>query len=394
MIKILTEKSVLNDIERLDQAWESENSFVFMSDKSGVGKNWIEHAARTFPPQFHKNHFCLLTSGSTGKPKLIIALKERSEALVRVIHELQENEPSSNTILILPLSYSYAFVNQWLWSRVMKRDLHITSGFKNPNDMAKVISSFSDSMICLVGPQIPLFRNHLPGTKYPGVIRVNFAGGPYPGNEMESIREIFPNARVYNNYGCAEAMPRLTIRKHEESDDPTNVGRPLPGIEMSEDEEGALVFRSPFRLSAYYSDSGLVAVDDEEWIRSGDYGTILETGQVKLGGRSNEVYKRFGEKIALPNLLRMVKLVWSGQAAFYREKDGNNEEGHVLVLSPEPDRSELKLILKQFRENFTRIQWPLRIEHIDKLPLLGNDKIDVNGLKSSDERKELWRQRL
>ena len=57
MMKILTEKSVLNDIERLDRAWESENSFVFLSDKSGVGKDWIEHAVSTFPTQFHKNHF-------------------------------------------------------------------------------------------------------------------------------------------------------------------------------------------------------------------------------------------------------------------------------------------------------------------------------------------------
>lgn len=393
-MKIILESEALADISVLDRAWKSRATFAMIPDKSGVDVEWVREGLNSLPSQLGKDHYCLLTSGSTGKPKLIIVLKERSEALARVIHSFQENEPVSNAILILPLSYSYAFVNQWLWSRIMKTDLHITTGFKNPNDMANVISRVADSMICLVGPQIPLFRNHLPGRTFPGVIRVNFAGGPYPGNEMESIKEIFPNAQVYNNYGCAEAMPRLTIRNHEESDDPTNVGRPLPGIEMSEDEEGALVFRSPFRLSAYYSDSGLVRVDDEEWIRSGDYGTILESGHVKLGGRSNEVYKRFGEKIALPNLHKMVKLVWRGQAVFYREKDGNNEEGHILVLSPEPDRSELKLILKQFRDNFTRTQWPLRIEHIDKIPLLGNDKIDINGLKSSDERKELWRQRL
>jgi acyl-CoA synthetase (AMP-forming)/AMP-acid ligase II len=393
-MKIIKEHEAKVDQGILHAAWDSSSTFAILPDKSGVDAEWVRTGMNSLPSGLVKNHYCLLTSGSTGKPKLIISLKERSEALARVIHSLQENEPASNTILILPLSYSYAFVNQWLWSRVMKRGLHITSGFKNPSDMAEVLSQVADSMVCLVGPQISMFRNRLPGRVFPGVIRVNFAGGPYPGNEIESIREIFPNAQIYNNYGCAEAMPRLTIRKHEQSEDPTNVGRPLPGIEMREDGEGALVFRSPFRLSAYYSDSGLVIVDDEEWVRSGDYGTILETGQVKLGGRSNEVYKRFGEKIALPNLLRMVKLVWSGQAAFYREKDGDNEEGHILVLSPEADRSEIKLILKQFRDNFTRIQWPLRIEHIDKLPLLGNDKIDVNGLKSSDERKVLWRQRF
>jgi len=392
-MKIITESEALKNVSILDDAWNSIETFAFIPDKSGVEVSWIENALDLFPLGLKEDHFCLLTSGSTGKPKLIVVEKKRSESLVKVIHEKQKNDSAKNTILVLPLNYSYAFINQWLWARVMKRDFIISPGFKDPAQMANILSKNDETMICLVGAQIPLLKKHLPGYKFRGVVRVNFAGGPYPHNEIGYINQTFPNAKVFNNYGCAEAMPRLTIRSHVESEDPSNVGKPLPGIEIKSDEDGALIFRSSYQLSAYYSDSGLVQVPDKSWIPSGDFGEILDSGYVKIKGRSNEVYKRYGEKIALPNLIRVVKTIWDGQAIFYREKDNNGEEGHVLVCCPEPNEKQLKEILKVFRAQYTRIHWPLRIEGVNEIPLLGNDKIDVSGLKADEKKKLLWRQR-
>ncbi len=393
-MRILYENEVLSDISILEKAWGDTPTFAFVPNKSGVESEWIENGLSALPASMHTDHFCLLTSGSTGKPKLIIVKKTRSEALTRVIHDLQQNEPVKHTILVLPLNYSYAFINQWLWSRVIQRGLVITSGLRDPQQTGTILSKYSDTMVCMVGAQIPLIKKHLPGVSFPGVIRLNFAGGPFPQNDIESVQAIFPNAKIFNNYGCAEAMPRLTIRPLEESPEGSNVGPPLPGIEIKADENGALIFRSPYRLSAYYNDRGLTLVEDETWIPSGDFGEVLSTGQIRVKGRANEVYKRFGEKIALPMLLKAVYAVWGGEAVFYRERDNNDEEGHVLVLSPEPENMDIRTILNQFRKQFTRIHWPLRIESVDKIPLLSNDKIDVRKLKSNDEKKEHWRQRI
>ena len=66
-----------------------------------------------------------------------------------------------------------------------------------------------DTMVCLVGPLFSLLARHVEGAEaLESVTRVNFAGGPFPWHEREALARVFPRARVFNNYGCAEAMPR------------------------------------------------------------------------------------------------------------------------------------------------------------------------------------------
>ena len=48
------------------------------------------------------------------------------------------------------------------------------------------------------------------------------------------MAELFPNARVFNNYGCAEAMPRLTVRPVKEGEEGVGIGNPLPGVELEQ----------------------------------------------------------------------------------------------------------------------------------------------------------------
>lgn len=125
-------------------------------------------------------------------------------------------------------------------------------------------------MFCLVGVQVPLLAQHFSGQVFPGVLRVHFAGGRFPQEKIGLLRDFFPNAQVFNNYGCAEAMPRLALRPAEESDDPADVGRALPGIEMRTDESEALLFRSPYGAIGICGDKGFVPITPESWVPTGD----------------------------------------------------------------------------------------------------------------------------
>jgi len=394
-MKILFENQVNESIELLDNAWKSTASFLLLPDRSGVSDDWISSAISSFPEKLLQDHFALLTSGSTGQPKMIVGEKLRSEALAKVLHEEQQSEPVKQTILMLPLSYCYAFVNQWLWSRVTGHEMVVTKGLKQPDETKRQLLKARDAMLCLVGAQIPLLINHFDeNLTFPGIIRLHFAGGPFPGQHMDHIKRLFPNAKIFNNYGCAEAMPRLTIRSLEDSNDSANIGRPLPGIALKTGENGEIFFRSPFRAVGFYSGGDFYNVNDEQWVSTGDLGEVVNGGCWRISGRSNDVYKRFGEKIALPRLLTTVFSCWDGQAAFYRGRDHAGEECHVLVMSPEPTEKQVRQVLMGFRKNHPRTHWPLRVESLEIMPLLQNGKIDLNNLKNVENKQIHWRQRL
>jgi acyl-CoA synthetase (AMP-forming)/AMP-acid ligase II len=282
-------------------------------------------------------------------------------------------------------------VNQWVWSREPGRRLTVTSGISDPA-LPAALARADRAMICLVGAQVPMLAGRLTGP-YPGVARVNFAGGAFPQERLADVRRLFPSAAIYNNYGCAEAMPRLTVRPGADHPDGAVIGRPLPGIVMQTDDSGEIRFRSPFGAVAVVDDSGASDIGPQTWVRTGDLG-LEEGGQWRLIGRATDVFKRYGEKIALQSLASTVREVWRGDAAFYRERDRAGEEGHVLVLSPRPDASAVREVLELFRERHDRVQWPLRIESVDEFPLSGNGKPDVRALVTSTDKTVHWHQRL
>lgn len=393
-MEILYEKDIRKDISLLYKAWENPQTFTLLPDKSDISESWVKQGILNFPEELKFHHFILSTSGSTGEPKLVIGYRQRAENLVKVLHKIQDSSPVKQALLALPLSYCYAFVNQWLWTKVFDRKLVITGGFKDPKSFKEALINAKDGMLCLVGPQIPLFVKNFGEITFPGIIRLHFAGGLFPQHEINLIKKKFSNAKIFNNYGCAEAMPRLCLRALEESQEECNIGRPVPGVEIKTAKSDKILFRSPYRAVAYYDHNGLQIVRDEDWIPSGDCGEKIKGGYWRITGRTNEVFKRFGEKISPTRLLRTLYSQWNGQAAFYRENDPSGEEGHVLILSPNPSKNQVWGILKSLREHYPRTHWPLRLESINAFPLLPNGKININHLLKIEKKMVHWRQRL
>ncbi|MFA4991092.1 MAG: class I adenylate-forming enzyme family protein [Candidatus Omnitrophota bacterium] len=395
MAHIIYAKEADSDVKRLLDAWLNPETFVLLPERPGVSREWVDNAVRGLPEDARERHFGLLSSGSTGQPKLIVGSRERAEALARVINDFQELDAARETVLALPLSYCYAFVNQWLWSVVFNRRLVRARGFSAPNLFLDALVNSRDGMLCLTASQVPLFYKYFKDKAvFPGIIRLNFAGAPFPQKDMDRIHGIFPSARIFNNYGCAEAMPRLTARSERAGLEGNNVGRPLPGVRLKRDEQGRILFISRYSAVGFYDDEGYKPIKEGEWTASGDYGEEIEGGYWRVNGRADDVFKRFGEKVSMPQLLDTVRSSWSGEAVFYREKDDNGEDGCVLVVSPEPSEKEYRDILSVFRKNHTRAQWPIRLESVDSFPFLGNGKIDRSALVKRRDKAVHWHQRF
>jgi acyl-CoA synthetase (AMP-forming)/AMP-acid ligase II len=392
-VEVLIERGPEENPTDLERYWASAHTFAYVHEKSLAAAPWLNRIPEQLPQAYRQGHFCLLTSGSTGAPKLVIGRKHNAEDLARVLHRLQDSEPVRETIISLPLTYCYAFVNQWLWSRVTNRKLVLTPGFAKPALFRNALQHANNAMLCLVGAQVPLLRNMFGGAIFPGVIRLHFAGGRFPQEHLPALQEMFPTATIFNNYGCAEALPRLTLRLAKDGDSASDVGCPLPGVQLKSGEAGELLFRSQYRCVAQLDGSGFQPIATEEWISNGDLAREGGNGHWHILGRAGEVFKRYGEKIALPQVLSTVNRQWEGQVGYYREKDGAGEDGYVLVLSPPPTEEDLRGLMQVFRTSHPRTHWPLRIECASVLPLHPNGKVDSLAVKSMKNRL-LWRQRI
>jgi acyl-CoA synthetase (AMP-forming)/AMP-acid ligase II len=392
---ILSEHEIRSEFARLDDAWASRASVLVLPDRLGVDRAWIDVAIQGLPAQYQSGHVLLLTSGSTGLPKLVIGRKDRAEQLTRTLHEVQASDPVREAILSLPISYSYSFVNQWLWARVHGASLVPTLGLADPSSFVRAIRAARHGMLCLVGVQVPMLLEYLGGEQCPGIIRINFAGGRFPQERLDDLFAVFPNAIVFNNFGCAEAMPRLSARPAHASTDASNIGRPIPGVELRADSGGDLLFRSPFGAVAVLDGANsLMEIGHDEWMATGDQAECCPDGSWRLLGRRSEVFKRYGEKVSLAALMAIVLEHWKGQACFYRERDSRGEDGHVLVLSPAADEAAARDTVRRIAEHYPRAAWPLRIECVDSMPLLSNQKIDSMSLAADRSKRVLWSQRI
>lgn len=391
---VLHENEVTADIHRLDSAWRKPDTFAFIPDKLGEVRDTIEAALSSLPRPYRTGHYALLTSGSTGRPKLVFGSRERSESLARLLHEHQQSEEVKETIVTLPLTYCYSFMNQFLWARCHHRRLVLTHGLTRPDELKAALLAADNAMLCLVGAQVPLLMEYFDGSAFPGVIRLHFAGGRFPSERLDDLQRLFPTAQVFNNYGCAEAMPRLTLRAADPAEAASHVGWPLPGIEIDTSPKGELLFRSPFGAVAQADDQGFRLIGPDDWVPTGDLGQQAHDGHVELTARSSEVFKRYGEKISIPVMMDSVALAWRGHVSTYREIDRSGEEGYVLVIAPHPSADEVRNMLSSLRRNHARSHWPLRLESLAELPLLPNGKIDLQALREQADLMQHWRQRI
>lgn len=380
--------------ERLAAAWQEPATFALIPDRVPLTPAQIEEAVGLIPQDRRRDHYVLLTSGSTGSPKFVVGVKRRTAALARVLHAQQALADVQETILALPVVYSYAFVNQFVWAVENARELRATPGLADTQALLAALVAAREAMLCLTGAQVPLLLRAAGRMAFPGVVRLNFAGGRFPQESLDALAATFPNAVVYNNYGCAEALPRLTLRLAAAATDAADVGWPLPGIELRSGEDDRLEFRSEFGAVGIIEGGVYRDVQPDEWLPTGDLGQLGDAGRWRLLGRRGDVFKRYGEKVSLPTLLGTVLKTWNGEAAFHLERDRAGETAHVLTLAPLPSPEQVRAVLGTLRRGYPRAAWPVRVRGASALPRLPNGKVDLAALSQIGDAVELWKQHL
>ena len=219
-------------------------------------------------------------------------------------------------------------------------------------------------------------------------------GAPASPDLVRQIRETF-GVPVQHRYSSTELALCCSTR----AGDPDvtvadTVGRALPEVDLrvlepNADGVGEVVARSPAMMRGYWNDDNATreAIDADGYFHPGDLGRIDEDGNLRLAGRTKEMYIRGGYNVypvEVENVLREhPKVALVGVIGIPDEVLGERGKAYVVAADPSdpPTTEELRTFVA---ERIADYKTPDVVEIRDELPLTSMFKVDKTVLR--DER--------
>jgi len=323
----------------------------------------------------------LLTSGSSGKPKAVQLSNENISANRNAVIESLNFNTVTEQHLFLPLSYSFGFLGQLLPA------LHLQIPTNLYLDFADFFRSNSwqscRGMISGVPAHFETLVRAMK-TPNPNVTHVVSAGARLSLPLREKMRELFPRATLFNNYGQTEASPRILSFSSQDPQFLTDaVGRPIGDWKARLDTEGRLEV-SGSQVMLGYTDPQLVSVlqieGEQIWLKTGDLALIRDDGLVEIKGRLDDLVKIGGERVSLLELEADFKRVLQlDQLAVLTQEDPIR--GLVLILVLEnSDRTDGE-VRQVLAGQWGGARLPRSVVRLESLPRLVNGKLDRMSLR-------------
>ena len=208
----------------------------------------------------------------------------------------------------------------------------------------------------------------------------------------ESTRRIYLEKfgmRILEGYGVTETSPVLALNTPMFNKFGT-VGRLLPGmqarlekVEGVDDGAGRLWVKGPNVMLGYLraDNPGVLEPPPEGWYDTGDIVTIDEQGYIAIKGRAKRFAKVGGEMISLAAVEMLAAELWPHYvSAVVAVPDDRKGERLILVTDKHSaTRAEFQAYARS--KHASELMSPAQVIILDKLPLLGSGKPDLQALQ-------------
>ena len=248
------------------------------------------------------------TSGTTGAPKGAVYDHERLASISRNIGVL--TEPGDRRLSVLPFPH-VGYMTR-VWDELANATTLVVAG--EPWTAAETLRLVRDERVTVmtgVPTQWALLLDHpdCSETDFSSVRLAGIGGGPTSPELVHGIRATL-GCPVVNRYTSTEAGLTTGTRP---ADSPEvvaiTVGRPAPQVELrlvtpggegvEPGEIGEVMVRSPSMMKGYWRDAQATAavLDADGFLHAGDLGFIGADGNLRLAGRTKEMYVRGGYNV-------------------------------------------------------------------------------------------------
>lgn len=322
----------------------------------------------------------LATSGSTGSPKFVKLSRGNILSNASSIAESLGINSSERAITSLPFSYTYGLsvINSHI---VTGASLFITASPVVSAEFWNLVSDGAVTSIAGVPTTYRMLRQMRWDPKaYPSLKYMTQAGGRLPDVDRTYFLDLLEgqDIRFYVMYGQTEATARISVappellHKHI-----STAGYPIPGgsfsvINPDETGVGEILFSGP-NVMMGYAEHELDLVKPQELpqqLLTGDLGYLSE-GALFLVGRTKRIVKVFGVRVSLDDVDRWLSKHGHGIAV-----QGND----IVVVFIEGPFEDTKGLRTELSEYLHVNKVGIRIEVIEKIPLLSSGKIDFQTL--------------
>jgi len=348
--------------------------------------------------------YIIYTSGTTGKPKGVMASHRN---LINYILATQERFGfNSSDVMPAVARFTFSIAMFELLSPLAAGATLFLLEREHILDFARMAKTLEQLTMLHTVPSLMqkilahIQENGLDLQKYQGMKYV-FTGGDLVAPELlESMRNVFQNAKVYVLYGCSEISSLCSnyAVPLDETVTKSRVGRPFNNVSIRvyDADQNLVPIGVPGEI--YVGGAGVtkgylhrddltqekfVTIDGQRFYRTGDLGRFHSDGNVEFLGRADFQIKLRGIRIELGDIeatLRQAPGVREG-IVMARELGGNSEKSLVAYVvldqSQNPTISEIRRFLQTKLPDY---MVPAGFIVLEAMPLNHNQKVDRRAL--------------
>ncbi len=329
-------------LQRIVSLEPPENHLADWSARFVVAADWLAEAAGTPVPARHLTPDLLAslvyTSGTTGRPKGVMLTHENLLWNAYYASQCARFDPHEVFLSFLPLSHTLErtggyYLPMFLGAEVayarsiaqLAQDLQAirpTILISVPRIYERVHARILDSLekkgaaaralfrlAVWVGwrrfersqgravwtpEQLlwPLLRRLVAGNvteKLGGKLKLAISGGAALCPQIARVF-IGLGVPIIQGYGLTEASPVITVNRPE-SNVPSSIGQPLPGVEVKIGEDSELLTRSRCVMRGYWKneEATRAVIDAEGWLHTGDQARVDAEGHYTIIGRIKDI---------------------------------------------------------------------------------------------------------
>lgn len=347
----------------------------------------------------------LYTSGTTSAPKGVQISSRSFVSNARVGRSVLGLSAHDVFFVCSPLSHLAGFVAGVLWPATFGARAVIMPKWNGPDAAALIEregATFTTAAAVFLHDLLEVYRSGAHSAHR--LTRFMSGGAPTPPAMVREAHSL--GVFAFRGYGMTETGGGVCWGGPNESLDvcADTDGRVVPGSQIQAvdldrrpvpyGQEGELRVRGPQNMIGY-TDPELTAaaVDEDDWVYTGDLGTVTVDGLIRITGRTKDIINRGGEKFSAREIEELILSHPSIQdAAVVGLSDARLGERVGAFVTLKPDEAWIgdEALAQYLRESRLALQKiPTEWVVLDALPRTASGKIQKHVLRSFDADRTL-----
>ena len=341
--------------------------------------------------------FLVFTSGSTGAPRGVILTHDNVRFVSAAIQARLQYRADDKVAILLPLSFDYGLY-QLFYAALVGASVFIGRPEMAGPELPRILTTQEITVL----PGVPtLFGGLIKMLRYrpmelPKLRVITNTGDHLPQSYIQSLRELFPRARVFPMYGLTECKRVSILLPEERHAKPNSVGRALDDTEvfavdaegnrLPRGETGELCVRGRHLALGYWRAPDETAKrykqldDGTRTLMTGDFGSVDPDGFLHFHGRSDFLIKHKGHRLS-PAEVEEEACRIPGVVAAGCVKDEARDQLCLFVSTSDSALDEPTLTL-MLSDKLEPAKVPNRVIFLPELPKTANEKVDRKALRA------------